>query len=379
MVTPPFIVWSPLLGAAAWFAVVAYLLLQQRYRTWTEVFFLALCVSTGAYALFDTVFFNLPGPATAGSMGLADLTIAASASLASLTFAILFLYLYGVSLYRRFQGFLLLALIPVAFFAATFSEEMFTGFQSIGGANGPYDPVYRETWLYAWIALMVVLALIGLYGVFRAYLEIRKQSPRLARRIGITLLGFVIALVAGSATNTLLALTGQAQPPLFSTALAVPGVLVLFATTPNVSQRINETLRRRKASQLDIKGAFLTFNDGTLIGSKLVPEEDMIDADSFSATLDVIQNFMRTSFPTLRGKWLQSIRHGDYTLVMERGKYAALTLVLGGLENDQLRRHMQDVLIEYERRNMDVLARWRGVAADATGTEPMLEELLSGS
>jgi hypothetical protein len=107
-----------------------------------------------------------------------------------------------------------------------------------------------------------------------------------------------------------------------------------------------------------------------------MPEEEMIDADSFSATLDVIQNFMRTSFPTLRGKWLQSIRHGDYTLVMERGRYAYVTLVLGGQENDQLRRQVIHHLEGFEEKNLDVLANWRGMAKDAVGVDEVLNALL---
>ena len=365
------ILWSPAIGAGAWLAVAAYLLVQRRYRTWTEVFFLGLCLSTAAYGLSDLVFFNMSAQP--------ELRLAASASLSSLTFASFFIYLYGVSLYRRFQWLLLVAFPPVAFFVATFSEDMFTGFQSIYGGGAPYAPVYNPAWLYPWIALAAALVALGTYGVSMAYVEVRRQSPRLARRILMTLIGFLIAVVAGSLTNTYLAITGEGSPPLFSTFLAIPGVLIFFAVTPSASTRVNEVLLRRKAAQYDAKGAFLTYSDGTLIGSQLAPGEEMIDADSFSATLDVIQNFMRTSFPTLRGKWLKSIRHGDYTLVMERGKYVCLTLVLGGEENDQLRRRMQDLLIQYERDNGATLSRWRGVSADAIGTEALLGTLLPGA
>ena len=366
------ILWSPAIGAAAWLAVAAYLVLQRRFRTWTEVFFLGLCLSVAAYAICDLVFFNMAVDPTR--------RIAATASLSSLTFATFFVYLYGVSLYRRFRWLLLVALLPVAFFVATFYEQMFphgpAGFISISGSGAPYVPVYNAVWLYPWIVLVVVLVALGLYGILKTYLEVRRQNPKLAQRIMVTLLGLVVAVVAGSLTNTFLAVSGQPAPPLFSTFLAVPGILIFFAVTPAASTRVNEVLLRRKAAQYDAKGAFLTYSDGTLIGSQLVPEEEMIDADSFSATLDVIQNFMRTSFPTLRGKWLKSIRHGDYTLVMERGKYLCLTLVLGGAENDQLRRHMQDLLIQYERDNAATLARWRGVATDAVGTDALLSALL---
>ncbi len=364
-----FIFWSPLLGAAAWFAVAGYLLAQQRYRTWTEVFFIALCVSTGSYGLVDFAFFNMDN--------LGGARWAATASLACLTLTVFFVFLYGVSLYRRFRRLLLVALVPVAFFLLTFYGYMFTNFTSLSGTGKPFVPDYNAPWLYAWIAVLVVLILPGLYGIFRTYLEVRRQVPHLARRILLTLVGFLIAVVVGSATNTYLAVSGNPAPPLFSTALAIPGVLIFFAVTPASSRGLNAAFLRRRRSEYDVKGAFLTFSDGTLIGSQIAPEEQMIDADSFSATLDVIQNFMRTSFPTLRGKWLKSIRHGDYTLVMERGKYAYLTLVVAGEENDQLRREMIEHLEAFEATNGPRLENWRGVAKDAEGVDTMLRALLA--
>ena len=284
-----------------------------------------------------------------------------------------------MSLCHRFRGLLLLALLPVGFFVVTFYEEMFSGFTSLSEGGAPYVPVYNPTWLYPWIVVLGTLVLGGMYGVLRTFLELRSLSPRVARRIGITLLGLLVAVIAGSATNTYLAVTGNPAPPLFSTALVLPGVLIFFAVTPSALERLNTALLRRTASQYDIKGAFLTFSDGTLIGSRLVPEERMIDPDSFSATLDVIQNFMRTSFPTLRGKWLKSIRHGDYTLVMERGGHTFLTLVLGGEENDQLRRKMIESLNGFEAANEEVLVKWRGVAKDARGVDELLSTMLSVS
>ncbi len=366
-----FIQWSPLVGAAPWLAVAVYLLVQRRFRTWTEIFFIGLCLGVAAYGISDTIFFNLPDTL--------DARAGATASLASLTVAALFIFLYGTSLYRRFRGILLLALIPVGFFAVTFYGSMFTGFSSLGNGGAPFVPVYNPTWLYPWTALMLLLMGGGFYGLLRTVLEVRHVSPALARRIGIILLGFAIAAVAGASTNDYLAFTGSAAPPLFSTTLAIPGVLILFAVTPNALARLNAAILRRKSSQYDIKGAFLTFSDGTLIGSKVVPEERMIDPDSFSATLDVIQNFMRTSFPTLRGKWLKSIRHGDYTLVMERGQFTFLTLILGGQENDQLRRQIIEALATFEGSNRETLERWRGMAKDARGVDELLSSLLAAS
>ncbi|HYM39554.1 MAG TPA: hypothetical protein VEY12_05345 [Thermoplasmata archaeon] len=367
-----YLTWAPLVSAAIWFSLSVYLVRLERYRTWTEVFFLGLCAATGSYALSDAVFFSMGNPS--------DAKVAATVSLGSLTFGGFLIFLYGMSLYRRFRAVLLVSIVPVAFFVITFYEMMFTDFQSISstGSGAPYVPVYNPTWLYPWILLMLGLMGGGFYGVFRTYLEIRPQNPKVARRIGLTLLGLAVAAAVGAASNAYLAVTGYRVPPLFSSTLGLPGLLVFYATTPSALSRLNTMVLRRKESQYDVKGAFLTYSDGTLIGSKIQPEEQMIDADAFSATLDVIQNFMRTSFPTLRGKWLKSIRHGEFTLVMERGRHTYLTLVIGGQENDQLRRKVIERLTAFEKANQEPLSRWRGMAADAVGVDALLDSILTG-
>ncbi|TLZ77008.1 MAG: hypothetical protein E6K08_04510 [Methanobacteriota archaeon] len=119
---------------------------------------------------------------------------------------------------------------------------------------------------------------------------------------------------------------------------------------------------------------FLTYEDGTLIGSKARPGETAIDQDLFGATLDVIQNFMRTSFPMLHGKSLSAIVQGPYVLVMERARYAYLTVVLEGQESDQLRRQMRDLLLSFEDRNREVLSQWQGIPSQALGTDEMLSQ-----
>jgi hypothetical protein len=362
-----YLTWGPLVTACIWYSIAGHLIYLERYRTWTEYFFLGLCLSVGSYGLFDAIFFSV------GS-GV-DLRITAASSLTGLTFATAFIFLYGISLYRRFRSALLLCLVPAAFFALTFYGNMFAGFDLLPGAvpPGPYVPAYNTGWFGAWLAVSLILVGVGLYGILRTYLEIRKQVPDVGRRIGWTLLGFVIAVVA-SASNSFPAITGVPTPPLFSTALAIPGALLFYASTPSALTRANATLLRRKAQRYDVKGAFLTYQDGTIIGSKIPPKEETIDPDLFSQALDVIQNFMRTSFPTLGGS-LSAIRQGGYTLVMERGRWSYLTIILQGEENDQLRRHMRDLLLTYEDDNEAVLAHWRGMPAEAIGTEAFLGSL----
>jgi len=117
------------------------------------------------------------------------------------------------------------------------------------------------------------------------------------------------------------------------------------------------------------------FNDGTLIASRVKTGGAKVDKDVFSATLDVIQNFMRTSFPILRGTSLRTIEHGQYRIVIERGRSCYLTVVLEGEENDLLRRQIRDSLLEFEAQNAAILSRWRGVTSEASGSDEILRRL----
>jgi hypothetical protein len=84
---------------------------------------------------------------------------------------------------------------------------------------------------------------------------------------------------------------------------------------------------------------------------------------------------MRTSFPILKGTSLRTIEHGDYRILIERGRYCYLTVVLVGEENDLLRRQMRDALLEFESLNQKILMRWKGVTTDAVGADETFRRL----
>ncbi len=138
-------------------------------------------------------------------------------------------------------------------------------------------------------------------------------------------------------------------------------------------------MRRFKARLYVVKGVYLMFNDRTLIASQSSPDIQTIDRDLFAATLDVIQNFMRTSFPILSGRSLRTIEHGELRIIIERGRFCYLACVVSGQESDLLRRQLRDELLAFEDANSRVLGRWRGLAEEALGADEALLRILAGS
>lgn len=369
MVLLPLQQYWPLATVGVWGGLAAYQVYRDRYRTWTEAFFLAACIFAGAYALADVIFFTAPTEAVARTAALVSFSV--------LTLSVLFLFLFAVVFYTHMRRIYWVTTLPAVGLIALVWFGLVDHIDNFPGYPGPpWIGDWNSATFAIWVLGSIGYAVLAAYFLLRTYREVAHQTTHLRRRMLGLLLSALLAVVLGGATNALRGFTGSTEfLPLFSTGLALPGVVSFVTLSPLSTERFSVAVRRWKASRYDIKAAFMIFTDGTLIGAKIREGEKVIDQDLFGATLDVIQNFMRTSFPTLRGS-LSAVKQGDYTLVVERGKYAYLTVILQGEENDQLRRHMRDVLLQYERDNQPVLADWRGMPSEALGTDSLLGGLL---
>ncbi len=355
-------------SAAAWFLLAILQVARDRWHTWTETFFLAACFFAGLYPVCDWLFFN-------ADPRRPDLAMfAAIASLASLTLAALFVLLFTLVYLDRMKR-------SYWVFVAISGVVLVTGAYSINSVVPPsapgdlYHAVFRPLPFGVFLVYLIVYAGAGNWNLYRLYKIVRQTSKSLARRAAGLLVTFSLILALGLLTNGYLEAAQIASVPRpFSTLLGFVAGSAYYTLYPVGRQRISEAVRVFQARRYTIKAVFLTYGDGTLIGSKVRPGEKVVDEDLFGATLDVIQNFMRTSFPILRGKSLSAITHGSYTLLMERGRYAYITVVLEGKESDQLRRQMRDLLLDFEAENREVLVKWQGVPSDAKGTEQMLTE-----
>jgi len=353
----------PIVSAAGWFLLAVLQVYRDRWHTWTEVFFLFSCFFAGLYAVGDWLFFNVhPGlPSSASSAHLAAI-IGISSLVLTQTFFLLFTQVYLDRMRRRY----LLVTIPTVGILFMVWTVLVRDVK-----EGPvYLPIFNAPAFGILLVYVVLCSLLGIYNLVRLYRIVRTNSKNLSRRAAGLVTVFTTVLIAGLGTNGYLGITGnQDIPPLFSTLLIFLAGAAYYVLYPVGRERISEAIRRFQAVRYSIKAAFITFEDGTLIGAKIRPGEKVIDQDLFGATLDVIQNYMKTSVPILRGKSLSSITHGHYVLVLERARFTYLTVVLEGEETDQLRRQMRDLLLGFESNNRQVLSAWQGIPDEAKGAE----------
>lgn len=360
--------WGPIATTTVWLGVVVLQAARYRYRTWTERFLLTTCACFVAYAAADAVVFWAP---TAGDAWLAEVL-----GVTALTLSTAFFVLFAAALYGQPTRELFLVFAPSAALIAL-GPILLAAPPVAGGPGGPaFLPAYDPLGFAFWAVYVDAYALTGVIPLVRTYHEVRGQVRVSARRT----FGFVLAAALGIALwiawNVTVVLFRLTTPPFFSTLLVLPGIVALVASLPANRGPLFPGLRRTKGRSYGVQAAFLVHRSGLLIASSDVWREVGVDADLFGATLDTIQNFMQTSFPTLGGPGLRSVAFGNRTLLVERGRYAYLIVVLSGREDDPLRWTLRDLLREFESRNADALRDWTGGPEEITGTEALLSALV---
>ncbi len=351
----------PLLSALSMYAIVAVQILRDRFRTWTESFFLAGFFFGGTYALTDFMFF------TAQTYEAAF--FAAKLSLSALSMCVLFFFLFTAVFLRKMKNDLLFGALPTTFILVMTWSGMLVGVRQ---TSWGWVAVYDSTLFLTWILYIVVYISLGISNMQRCRKRAMEMSGTIASRTKGIMLALLASLALGIGTNGYFAAAGFDTVPLFSTFVMIPGLATLAVVVPLTREKVANAAREWKSSRYEVSSTYLVHADGTLIISKSNFSEMKVDKDIFTATLDVIQNFMKTSFPYLSGKWLKTIDHGDMKILLERGKYTFLVVVIKGEENDILRRQMKDLLSTFEAKNAEKLMHWRGISQDAQGTDQMM-------
>lgn len=352
----------PILTAIVWYVVVILQVARDHFRTWTEVSFLAGFFSGGTYALCDFLFFNAPDSDSA--------MLAARLSLSFLSFAILFYFIFGAVFLAKMRRIYFSSFIVNAIILWLIWTNLVITPRQL--TNGAWIVVYDNL---AFIVLLLYIVVLGTAGVtltLKTTRIARQHSVAAGRRASGIFYILISVLVLGIFTNGLMGLLDVEMVPIFSSLLGLPGIATLYVLLPTSGSRISQAIRRWHSLRYEPKSAYLIHRDGTLVDFYSLEEETGLDKDLFSATLDVIQNFMRTSFPMLSGKWLRTIEHGDMKILIERGQWTYFALIITGEENDLLRMQMRENLKTFERNNATVLESWTGVVGTAKGTQEML-------
>lgn len=356
----------PLATFVVWSVIVGTQLARRRIRTLTEVSFVIGSFSWAGYALADWVFFHAPDAATA--------TLWAAISVTFVTLATFFLLFFSKLFLTRTDKWDLLLIAPFGFALVLVWGGMVQGARPAWwGWQGIFDPAI----FLVWLVFVITYAMVAVWYIYRTYLVVREDSQFLGRRLFGIFISLLLTFVLGIGTNTVFETMGIGLMPLFSSLLVAPGLITLYVLVPMGKQRISSAMGRWKSTRYETLGVFLIYENGTLIASKTAIQDQKVDDDIFGATLDAIQTFMRTSFPLLIGKWLRRIEHGDVKILIERGRYSYIAVVIRGEDPDTLWIKMKEAVQRFEARNVARLVDWNGVTDDLSVVAETLEGMFA--
>lgn len=343
----------PIVASLIWFVLAFYQLSRRRTRTFTEISFLLGSFSFAGYGAADWGLFNSPEYGSA--------LVLARASITLVTLAAFFFFMFTKLFLTQASKIDMLYLIPLTIALVMIFNGLLIELQ--GGVPWGWTPIYDQSLFVVWLFIITVYVAAGTWYIYRTYLVVRESSKFLGWRLLGILFSFLTALALGLGTNAVFHIIRIDLMPLFSTALIIPGLMTLYVLVPFTRERISAVMKRWKSRHYDVLGAYIVYENGTLIASKTSFEEQ-VDNDIFSATLDAIQTFMKTSFPYLLGKTLKRIEHGDVKILIERGRHSYLSLVIRGDDTDTLWTRMKELVENFEAANPTRLPDWNGVPDD---------------
>ncbi len=357
----------PLATFVVWASIGFFQLYRRRIRTLTEVAFVAGSFSFAGYAVSDWLFFG------AGEATVAFLLARVSVSIVTVA-AYLFFLFTKLFLTRPHRTDALLA-FPFLGSLGLVWGGLVVGVQ--GGFPWGWTAVFEPTLFLVWLAYILTYTSAGIWYTYRTYLVVRRNSQFLGRGMLGILNSYLAALVLGFGTNAVYNMAGLQLMPMFSTTLVLPGIVSLYVLVPVTRDRISTVMRKWKSTRYNVLGVYLIYENGTLIASRTNFQDKTVDDDIFGATLDAIQTFMRTSFPSLLGKSLRRIEHGDVKILIEQGRHSYLATIIEGEDVDTLWITMKEAVERFERTNEPVLPEWSGLLQDLEDVEAILADLFT--
>ena len=124
-----------------------------------------------------------------------------------------------------------------------------------------------------------------------------------------------------------------------------------------------------------IEDIFLMHNNGCLVAHATRRLKPSMDVDILGAMLVVIQDFVKEAFKDEAKFTLRNISFGDKSIVINRGEWVILAVVLSGKANKYLHKKIRDAIEEVEHNYRKILPQWNGVIDDLRGCRDIISQI----
>ncbi len=90
---------------------------------------------------------------------------------------------------------------------------------------------------------------------------------------------------------------------------------------------------------------------GQVIASHNLGNPLVENGDRLSTAMGSILDFVERAYPTTQSEPFESLDHGPIRVLVDRGKFCMLILIVEGHEDERLRQRMREILEGFEERN----------------------------
>ena len=184
---------------------------------------------------------------------------------------------------------------------------------------------------------------------------------------------------AGDCYVTLAKLENKANNPIMSKSMYQRAINTFFriGELPKVAKLIMDMMKEIKGEEeapiYDIEDAFCIFKDGRLVTHHTVRLRPEMDRELLGGMLVAIQNFVEDSLMASTPGMLNELRYGNTKILIQRGAYLTIALVITGAESKDLWKSMQRLIQDIEGKYTKVLAKWDGDQDKMWGVRKMFE------
>ena len=128
-----------------------------------------------------------------------------------------------------------------------------------------------------------------------------------------------------------------------------------------------------------IEDVFLMYRDGRLIAHNTRRLRPDVDGDILSGMLTAVTAFVKESFREADTEELNELRYGKTKILIERGEYICLAVVVSGVASPKMREKMKESVRSISQTYADVLENWDGSVSKLKDINQIVEKLIASS
>ena len=125
-----------------------------------------------------------------------------------------------------------------------------------------------------------------------------------------------------------------------------------------------------------IEDVFLMYRDGRLIAHNTRRLRPDVDGDILSGMLTAVTAFVKESFREADTEELNELRYGKTKILIERGEYICLAVVVSGVASPKMREKMKESVGYISQTYMAVLENWDGSVSKLKDINQIVEKLI---